>query len=226
MDRVAYSWNALEDDHIIRCLFEFDDRTDQQQMADLFQATLCRCVWEHSYQRPHTDANEEVMAAFCEYVPRIFCRSTHFDSSVAKKSVPSTPQRGTATQAPSTPTKVTFPTTPQQPPKASPAVTPAPQTPSSFVPESPVPPLPAQEVDGAEVMQVKADLFLFDESKATFFLYDAIVNASIHNIEKSKDAILCTYSFETQGIQLLTKAFKRSTLYNKRRQGTRLSANQ
>jgi len=196
--------------------------------------------WQTSFKPPFVNAfgniatNDHILTPMrrswlpsASMYPRIFwSRNTHFDSSVAKKSVPSTPQRGTATQAPSTPTKVTFPTTPQQPPKASPAVTPAPQTPSSFVPESPAPPLPAQEVDGAEVMQVKADLFLFDESKATFFLYDAIVNASIHNIEKSKDAILCTYSFETQGIQLLTKAFKRSTLYNKRRQGTRLSANQ
>jgi len=210
LDQVAYSWNGMtEDDRINRFLFEFDARDDQLEMAELFQTTLCQCIWENSYQRPHTEGDEETISAFCGTPPKAFkVPATPQKTAVsAQTTAPSTPPKAAPQPTPVTPTPqasepVTPPRTAPQPLPSTP-VTPV-QTPSALLlPTTPLAPsLPSQDIDGTEVVEVKADLYLFDEAKATFFIYEAIVKATIHNIEKKKDSIIY-HMYVTKGDKVL-----------------------
>lgn len=78
-----------------------------------------------------------------------------------------------------------------QPPPQTPLPPQTPQQPSTPIQPPPTPAPPSQEVEGKEVVKVRADLYLFDERSSTFFLYEAVVRAALHNLEQSKEAITC-----------------------------------
>ncbi|KAL6062309.1 Vacuolar import and degradation protein 27 [Balamuthia mandrillaris] len=77
----AFSWldPALP---TARLLFEFDDSA--AKMVNLFEATLCKCLWECTYQEPGSKVSEEELE---EYSQRIWSTPTAAATASPSKSV-------------------------------------------------------------------------------------------------------------------------------------------
>jgi hypothetical protein len=202
LDSIALSWRDTASNN--RFLLEFDNKGNVNQMSDLFHLTLRQCMYEHKYQRSHTEASDRELEEIgrapvnqpaSEYIPS---KPSPATSSPAKPPAPTSVQtlEGALsslsisnTVSPSTPAGPSTATTSPPSTPSKPAQQPTPTSPAAVQsPAKPaIPPSPIAALAGEPRCQVVGDLYLFDDQSQVFNIQEKGVAVTLNATGNNKN---------------------------------------